>query len=250
MTRYAATRDEWHRVVDVCFNAPGGIIGLDTETYGHDIEESTAPHRARVHIWSLAVRTETYHPYGHRLAAGVVLPAAALTDPEVRCLLEDPLVFKVAHNAPHDIHSIGNHGITVRGCRDSLPRARIVYTDEPRHGLKSLCGKVGRTLTPYTTVLAGLVTKEFMAKQCECGKFKCLKRKPGHETKSLVPVLREVPGTLPLETIVPGHPTWDALVEYAAEDAVTALELWEAMDGVTPVTLPEVPWTPDWSYSP
>lgn len=165
-------------------------------------------------------------------------------------MLEDPLVFKVAHNAPHDVHSCANHGVVVRGCRDSLPRARIVYTDEPRHGLKSLCSKVGRTLTPYKDVLAGMVDKTFMAKQCECGAFKCLKRKAGHETKSLVEVVRSVPGVIPLESVVPGHPTWEALVAYAAEDAVTALELWEAMDTVPPIQLPEVPWTPDWAFNP
>lgn len=251
MTRYAATKEEWHKVVDVCFNAPDGIIGIDTETYGHDIEESTAPHRARVHVWSVAVRSATYHPYGHRVASGVVLPAAALVDPVVRALLEDPLVFKVAHNAPHDIHSIGNHGVTLRGCRDSLPRARVVYVDEQRHGLKSVCSKVGRTLTPYEVVLAGMVDKTFMAKQCECGKFQCLKRKVGHEVKTLVPVVRSVPGVLPLESVTPGHSSWDKLVEYAAEDAVTALELWEAMDLALkskPLELPEIPWTPEWSF--
>lgn len=250
MTRYAAEQADWWKVADICYNAPDGIIGLDTETYGHDITESTAPHRAKVHVWSLAVRTATYHPYGHHVAAGVVLPAAALVDPVIRALLEDPLVFKVAHNAPHDIHSIGNHGVSLRGCRDSLPRARVIYVDEPRHGLKSLCGKVGRSLTPYETVLAGVVDREFQAKQCECGEFKCMKRKRGHEMKKLTTVVRQVPGVMPLESVVPGHPTWEALLDYAAEDAVTALELWESMDGVTPITLPEIPWTPEWTFSP
>jgi hypothetical protein len=244
VTKYAATPEEWDKAVAVCRAA--GICGLDTETYGHDIDETSAPYRAKVHVWSLGVLTSTVHPRGHRVAAGVVLPRSALNHRSVVGLLEDSAVVKVAHNAPHDVHSLRNEGIHVRGWVDSLPRARVMYPDWPRHGLKTLCRLVDRQLRKYEDVLTMLVYEERPCKVCVCLDPDCKKRNKSHfrvDSTKLVPVMREQP----LESVVPGHTLWPDLVEYAAEDAVCAMELWDAMDNVPPTPLPPVPWAPQWN---
>lgn len=244
MTTYAATPEQWDKAVAVCRRA--GICGLDTETFGHDIEKTSAPYRAQVHVWSLGVLSPEVHPRGHHIASGVVLPGAALLHPAVRLLLEDPAVSKVAHNAPHDVHSIRNHGIVVRGWVDSLPRARVMFPDWPRHGLKTMCRVVGRQLRKYEDVLTMEVEESRPCMVCVCLDPLCKRRSKTHyriPSTKMVKVMK----LQPLESVVPGHPLWAELLEYAAEDAITAMELWDYMDHcVAPTPLPPVPWAPEW----
>lgn len=246
VSRFASDELAWRRVIETCKRA--GLVGFDTETFGHDVETSTTPWRAKVHVWSLAVLTSSLHPRGFQRAKGVVLPVHALDCRVVRDFLEDSNVRKVAHNAPHDVHAVGNHGINVRGWVDSLPRARMVFPDAGKFGLKSLCKLVGRELTPYEKVLTMDVDVPFAARRCPCGVDKCSRRSKGHG-KADVTVLRRLPRLQPLETVVPGHPLWEGLVSYAEEDAVTALELWGLMDKKDSGRPPDPGWSPEWKMT-
>lgn len=241
---YADTPERWARVANIALQA--GICGLDSETYGHDIEESTAPYRARIHVWSLAVFSSEPSPRAHRYADGVVLPVDALEHPDIRRLLAEPSVTKVAHNAPHDVHAMSNHGVIVRGWVDSLPRARVVFPAEPRHGLKSVCHLLGRTLRKYEDVLTMEVDVPFPARRCPCGNPKCQRKTRGHGRVDTV-VYRRLPRLQPIETVRAGHPLWPALLDYAAEDAVAALELWDLMDNTPQYNIPDPGWTPVWN---
>jgi hypothetical protein len=250
LATFAANREDWRQVALVCRRA--GLVGLDTETYGHDVEESTSPHRARVHVWSLAVLTDELHPRGHRVAGGVVLPAAALIDARIRELLEDPAVTKVAWNAPHDVHALRNHAIEVRGWVDGLPRARVQWPGFPRHGLKTVSPLViGRELRNYEEVLSMDVVEYVDGIACSCQGVTvgqvfelapCSRRgRKGHERVGVRrPVVRR--RLQPLESVNPGHALWEGLLDYAEEDAVAALECWDNMEREEVVETPCPAW--------
>ena len=229
--QYADTPAAWDRVVAACRRA--GRVGFDTETYGHDIRSTSAPHRARIHVWSLAVSTGKLHPRGFYRAKGVMLPAAALEYRPLVELLEDPGVVKLAHNLPHDVHSARNHGIVVAGGIDTLPRARLTLVDELSHSLKPLMErKLGRTVITFEQVLTEPnvieVSRRTKRRVCSCGADACRLRK-GHEKSVVVDEWTEwvVRGTrlMPLESVVPGHERFDLLTRYAIQDAEGVLEL-------------------------
>jgi hypothetical protein len=249
MTRFAASPEEWTKVAEVCRRA--GLIGLDSETYGHDVRKSTPVHRARIHVWSVGVLSTTLHPRGHRVASGMVLPAAALDFQPIRDVLQDDHVIKIAHNAPHDIHSFSNHGVEVVRCLDSLPRAKLMFPGRQGHGLKKLAELVSRKLTEFNKMreIPNWVNVKKKRKICFCGDPECKEsgRKKLHRKSEEVYWEEELRGTKleELENIVPGHPNWAGLVEYAAEDAVCALELWDLMDKMKPRVLPPLPWAPN-----
>lgn len=237
MTHYADTPDKWATVARSLRVA--GLCGLDSETYGHDVRETTAPYRAKIHVWSVAVS-------GPSGVVGCVLPQAALGSPEIVAVLQDPTVKKIAHNAPHDVHAFLNHGIEVAGWADSLGRARLTFPEEQGHGLKKLCGKVGMTLREYKEVLAAPNWVEMTKKVrvCECEAHPCRKRGKGHERVDKFYTDMVLRGTrlLPLEEVVPGHPKWAELLAYAEEDAVCALKLWLLMDQRIDQAPPPADW--------
>jgi hypothetical protein len=240
LTSYADTPDKWAKNCRPHRPPCRHLLRLDSETYGHNIRETTAPHRAKIHVWSVAVLD------GEGQVRGCVLPAASLASPELQHVLEDPSVTKVAHNAPHDVHALANHGITVGGWRDSLGRARLHWPDEMSHGLKALCRFVGMQLRKYEDVLSvpNWITARRKVRACRCGDDKCKKRGKLHERYDYEFEDKVLRGTrvLPLEEVVPGHTKWPELLEYAAEDAVAALKLWLLMDkGVNPAP-PPAPW--------
>lgn len=217
-------------------------------------------YRGRIHVWSLAILTPKRHARGHRIAQGVVLPGAAIEHPIFRRLF-DGEALAVAHNAPHDVHAAKNHGTDVVRWRCTLQRARVLIPGLDSYGLKSLCGRVGRRLHTFEETLDGKpVMKEIVTttKHCECNDlewqagldvFICNRRGKGH--KRIVEKkfeLVEVGTQLwPLEEVVPGHPRWKPLVEYAGEDAVTGVELDDHMDLMIDEewyeSLPPVPWS-------
>lgn len=264
--RYLATPAEWDWAAEAVTRA--GLCGGDSETYGHNVRESTPTHRARVHVWSLALLSPTRHPRGHRVAVGVVLPVAALTHPPLVRVLEDPGIVKVFHNAAHDLHSIANHGVRVAGWRCSLARARVMFPAERSWGLKELARTwLGREMATFESVLQvpRLVPVVVRRRLCVCGAddgvswdpgilrmgSRCNKRSRAHvKTEETRDALVERGTTLlPLEEVVPGHDRWGRLVPYAGEDAVAALELWDLMDWMETHRaryVPPVPWGPTW----
>lgn len=252
--QYADSPAAWDRVVEVCRRA--GKVGFDTETYGHNIEDTSAPHRARVHVWSLAVRTGAIHPRGFRKAKGVMLSAAALEYRPIIRLLEDEEVIKLAHNLPHDQHSVRNHGIRLRGGIDTLPKCRLVLTDEVSHSLKPLMErKLGRKVITFKEVVAVpnevVKVKVTKHKACVCGTEGCRRRGPAHprvKWRKFTPE-RVIKGlrNLPLESIVPGHFRFPLLTVYAIQDAEGVLEIDDYTDRAEVWTLRQrgdvdVPW--------
>lgn len=263
MTRWLTDPAQWSRAADIARAA--GTVGWDSETFGHEVTETTAPWRARVHVWSLGVLTAQRHPLGHRVASGAVFPREALFHGPLRAVLEDPAVVKVAWNAPHDVHAAANEGVTVRGAVDGLQRLRVQRPDLGRWGLKSVCHLVGRTLSTFESVVTHTRPDWSPARLCvhdldevapdhvwwtgpervaaaPAGGW-CRRRHP----KKAALVWGEVTGPVALETIVPGHPRHPALVEYAAEDAVTAAELWDRMDRTTERAPAAMAWAPEWT---
>lgn len=219
-----------------------GVCGLDTEFYGLDVRKESCVGRARVHVWSVAVRSASRSPLGFLRARGWVLPASALEFPALVAVLEDPSIRKAVHNQPVDDHALHNHGVDLKGCINTLDLARWVWPElisQGGFGLKNLMSvKLMRDpIAEFKDVVGYDYREEYTVEQlksvtvCSCGEPGCRKRK-GHEKSKeleLHPVVRErrVKGEHPLESIVPGHERWDLLVDYAAEDAVAALEILE-----------------------
>lgn len=231
-------------------------MGVDSETYGHDVRASSPAYRARVHVWSIAFYTGAIASRGYPIARGCVLPAIALEHPAIRRILADPSILKDLHNAHHDQHSFANHGVKLAGIRDTLDLVRLAYPE------RALNKALGFRLKPLARDLLGkpkrdeyndivndciLLPRVKEEKSCVCGDPKCRKRKEPWHTKTIEQVLYEVPMNVvyKLEDIVPGHKRWFPLLDYAAIDAIDAHELaglamkklgwWER-------TLPPIPW--------
>lgn len=233
---YLSTPEEWQRVADHA--AKVGKMGLDTETYGHVVTDTSPAYRAVVHVWSIAFLTPRTGPRGNRLAKGAVLPRAALDYQPIRDMLESPSLLVVAHNVRHDQHALANIGIDLAKTqiRDTLDLARLVWPE------RSMDMRLGFRLKPMARDLLGkpdrdsykkLITDEELmvtykeTKTCVCGVTGCKKRKEPDHAKLLgrteVRKTRKI--IYALENIIPGHKRWAALLDYAAEDAVDALEL-------------------------
>lgn len=267
---YLDTPAGWDKVVRVIRAA--GVCGWDSETYGHEVDASTPVGRARVHVWSLAVPTTAVSARGHHVAAGVVLPSAALDYGPLRALLEDPDVAKWAWNAPHDVHSAREHRVQVRGWIDGLPLARVALPGLPRHGLKTVGPHLtGKPMSKFEDVLSMDVETYRDTRVCSCQSLagcdfvvgtrgrgmagvedlrpvwrgeRCTKRGRSKAHRSLpawMPVM--IRQLQPLESVVPGHRLWDGLLDYAAEDAVVALECGELLGGLGSAG-PYVDWFP------
>lgn len=259
---YLDTEAEWDELVEVVRAAR--VAGLDTEFYGVDPSEQSCVGRARVHVWSVAVRTKRLSPLGFHYCRGWCLPARALDHPPIRQLLEGRggAVRWEVHNQSVDQHALLNHGIQLRGARNTLGLVRWSHPGlinlPGRFKLKALMNTLlhrnpvatFKQVVGYTRVETVAKTKMATVKRCVCGEEGCRKRK-GHEkieTEEEVTTYRErtVKDEYPLETIVPGHPRWELLVKYAIEDAVAALQIAEVAESAEdpapwPYSTPERP---------
>lgn len=245
MSQFLADPADWAALAAVIRDL--GVCGWDTETYGHNVKESTPAFRAKIDEWSLAVRTDSPHPMGYRRARGWALPLAALLGGPLRAVLEDQGVVKVAHNARHDLHAAENYGVVVRGIRDTLETARLAYPHLREYNLKALrvtvLGKSGRdTFADLTRPLE--VPETSVIRRCLCGVKGCRKSKAPHKLEDVtVTKVRKVP--CPIESIVPGHPRRAAKEQYMVDDAEDGLELDEVLTtrlAALGRALPELPW--------
>lgn len=234
--RWAGTARDWDRAARVCREA--GIVGLDSEFHGVNLRERSPAGLAVVDVWSLAVHNGVIHPRGYEEADGLVLPAEALRHPSVRELLEDEAVLKICHNARAEYHALGNAGVELRNVEDSLELARWVLPERvslpDAYRLKALVALLGLTpLGEYKVLFSEpntvTVHRHRKSRRCECGAQPCRRRGVGHARYDHLEEWDEtvVRGDrlIPLETIREGHPLWDLLRVYAAEDAVFALAL-------------------------
>lgn len=237
---------KWDRLADKLANPAAWPLGVDSETFGQP--DRTSPQwRARVHCWSLGVRTDQRNPRGYRVAQGVVLPRAALDHPGLRSLLERADVPKLAHNAPHDYHSFCNEGVDVRGMEDTLQWARVALPSLwCGYGLKDLevhiLGKPARPSFKGVTRLEYIkaTVKRHKERACVCGDIPCRAKQtsewwdPGQgwfRPHTRVTWRRFSVEHRPAERqrdvteMGEGCPGWAEWVAYSLADAVGVLEL-------------------------
>lgn len=226
---YLQHLSEWRSLIHSIRH--GATVGLDTETYGHDVRESSPAWRARVDVWSVGTVTDEISPRGYRRYRGWVLPERALHHPEVRSWLAGGTVNWVLHNAGHDRHALRNYGLDLGpGVWDTLELTRLLWPGRLTYQLKTLrvdlLGKPGRDryvdVTRPDVEIVGVVNKKGVG--------------PTWKTRQVA---------VPMESIVPGHPRWTEKVDYAAEDAVDAPELLEVCmrrQRDLELRLPVMPW--------
>jgi hypothetical protein len=262
---YLSKPGQWVKMVE--FVRAAGVCGLDTEFYGMDPSKESCVKKAKIHVWSIAIRTDKMGPRGFKLCRGWCLPVEALEHPDVKALLEDKTIQKEVHNQPVDSHSLLNHGIRLRGGRNTLDYVKwqlpgLINTNG-RFKLKALMNSLlGRDpictfnqLVTYERLIQVPYTVKKKLKGCSCGVPKCRVRKASTERRNgvLVNVTHDKTTThtevvkyrekkeaakYALEDIVPGHPRWDLLVAYSIEDSVAALQIAE----VAEATADPAPW--------
>lgn len=237
---YLTTSEEWDKLVRAIEKR--GVCGLDTEFYGLNIKKESTVLRAKIHVWSLAIRSNVFDARGYTKAVGFVLPVAALQHPGIKRILESRKILKAVHNQPVDAHALFNHGIVLRGAINTLNLARWCWPEMnkvPGYTLKSLMNtKLGRDPICTFKELVSYVYYEPVAKfkqvrhnEYSCGRKSC--RRWNCHSKSVVSetveYVREYKrkSEYPLESIIRGHERFPLLIDYSAEDAVAALELLE-----------------------
>jgi hypothetical protein len=264
---YIADPARWDKLAEKLQNPATWPLGVDSETFGQP--DKTSPQwRARVQCWSLGVYTAGRSPRGYRIAQGVVLPRESLDHPGLRSLLERADVPKLAHNAPHDYHSLTNEGLTIRGMEDTLQWARIALPGLwCGYGLKDLevhvLGKAPRPDFKEVTRLDFLRTlvKRKKERACVCGDVPCRAKQTSDwwdpvtnggmfREHTRVSWLRFTPESKPavrqrdVTEMVPGCPGWDTWVAYALADAVGVLELADYLTNrPAKWSAKEWPWT-------
>jgi len=258
--------EQWDAVVAAC--RAKKVVGLDTETYGHNVKTSTPAYRAKIDVWSLALATSVLSPRGYHVARACVLPLGACLYPPMKEMLESQEILHVFHNAHHDQHAFANHGVCIGAVYDTLDSVRLLWPGmDEGYYLKplrvNLLGKParegfkGKKKSKYHEAEAGLtdpleveytVTKE--AEVCSCGAEKCRKteRKWGdihHKRVVLEETVKTRKEPCPIESIVPGHPRWERKLNYAGDDAADGLELYEVIQNriaTLDPKLPDLPW--------
>jgi DNA polymerase I-like protein with 3'-5' exonuclease and polymerase domains len=256
---------EVRRLLGVAYRA-GWPVGVDTETEGCDPKKQSPYENARIVVWSLGIPTDARGSRGQRLAQRVLLLPVDLAP--LRAWLEGPAP-KILHNRLYDRHAFRNAGILLAGDHDSADLHRLVDPEGKHGlkelmgrllGYTPVCEftdfcrpvvvwKSRKSKTELAVCTAcegsGYVTYVAMGERCasEClacgGKEEGLtptgrkrKAKPG---SGWVPAVEEYQVTLkrteliPLREIVPGHPDWDRLVDYATLDAKATAELYDLL---------------------
>lgn len=252
MTEYLDKPEQWEAVARAV--RARGIMGCDTETYGHNVKTSTPAFRAKIDVWSLALRTEELDPRGYHRCRACVLPVAALD--VLAPVLCDASVVKVFHNAHHDQHALLNHGVTVSNVYDTLDAVRLLWPgNDLGYRLKSLrvglLGKPEREGFKELTAPRDVSVVSYIEGQtCACGNSKCRKTERiwgdvHAKTPTVLEKIKTHKEPCPIESIIPGHERWLRKLDYAGDDAVDALELYELCENRTVSLmgkLPELPW--------
>lgn len=256
---YADTDDKIQRVVDACSRAfeRDEAIGLDTEFYDVEVGKQSCVARARLHLLSIAVARHPVElsPRGFPIADSAVFTRDALGNAALLRLLAGP-GRKAVHNLPVDAHTLENEGVRLGDGVNTLDLSRYTWPDRargPGFGLDVLgmdfCGAgklssfeeiFSETVTEYTSRFKRVIA-------CECGAKPCRKRAstPGHarldnmvETRTAKEVVKEIP----LNSVVPGHPRWEAALAYSAQDAILALAIYNLCTRILREKQVEVPW--------
>lgn len=235
-------------------SARGDVTGFDTEFYGVDIGAESTCTRAKLHMFSIAIKRfpHVLTPRGYHLADTVVALAPAL--PVFEPYLVGPSR-KAVHNLPVDYHCLSNSGVRLAGGINTLATARWAWPERAR--------AEGFTLDALGEDLVGLGKAESYRElfqervverrstwrnetACECGNKPCRRRQsvPGHaRILNRVETVheKEVMVPVPLEAVTPGHVLWGRAVEYAARDALLALAVYDLAQAAMRVER-DVPW--------
>ncbi len=230
-------------------------VGFDTEFYGVDIGSQSCYGLARLHLISVAVKRYPHvlSPRGYMVADAAVLPATALED--LKGWLEDPEAVKVIHNAPVDIHTVNNAGVSIGGSINSLSLARWAWPERAR-GAGFTLDALGRDLLGVgkTEDFRELFQEDYVEMRstwrketrCECGAVPCRRRQTtsGHNRiEEMVETVHERPARrpVPLQSVGPGHPLWERTLRYSAQDAVLALGVYDLAQTALKVKR-DIPW--------
>ena len=230
MSLYLDKPAQWKKLIDFIYS-DNNPIGLDSEFTGVDFDVgNNCVGRAVLDVWSIAVFNGKMHPRGYECATGYVLPRQSLF--HFKKLLEDESISKAAHNSTVDVHTFYNAGVDVRGVVDTLHLSRFTYPGKFRYGLDILSKEFldeSKFMSFHDLCsIPAFVTKQIQIKKCECGEDGCRKRK-GHVKYMVTEDVDVEHGTtdIPISDITPGHARWNDKVEYAAQDAVLALSLYD-----------------------
>jgi hypothetical protein len=239
---YADTDEKVGKVVAACYRAfdRGEPVGFDTEFYNVDVGKQSCFARAKLHLCSIAVKRHptTLAPRGYHVADAAVFTRAHLE--ALRGVLESDGT-KVVHNLPVDAHTLKNEGIYLNGGVNTLAMARWAWPYRAR-GAGFTLDALGADFLGVgkTESFKELFQEEVVeyrstfrnVRRCECGLDGCKKRSttPGHsrivervETRHPRLTLQRVP----LESVLPGHALWTRALNYAAQDAVLALGVYD-----------------------
>lgn len=230
MSLYLDTPKKWSKLI-AHIRDNKEPIGFDTEFTGVDFDAgNNCVGRSVLDVWSLAIYTGELHPRGYERAVGYVLPRQSLE--HFKELLEDETVIKAAHNAIVDIHTCYNAGVDVNGVVDTLHLCRFAFPGKFRYGLDILSKEFldeSKFMSFHDLCsIPAYVTKQVKVKKCECGEDGCRKRK-GHTKYVVIEEVDVQHGTttIPISDIGECHDRWLDKVDYAAQDAVLALELYD-----------------------
>jgi hypothetical protein len=256
---YAGTPERVAKVtaaIEAAF-ARGDTVGLDTEFYGLDIRKESTVARSKMHLMSVAVKRfpHVLHPKGYHVSDAAVLDASALSFPPFRALLSGRGSWAV-HNLPVDAHTLHNAGIELEGAVNTLALARWAWPERARGAgftLDSLgldlvgAGKTIDFRELFSEVRTEYTVTSRKVKACECGTKGCRMRSttPGHariEGRVETRRPRLVTYPVPLESVVPGHPLWEKALDYAAQDAVLALAVYDLAIAASKRRKVNVPW--------
>src|SRR6185503_18281685 len=183
--QYLTTTEEWDKLVRAIERR--GVMGLDTEFYNVDIKKQSTVLRAKIYVWSVAIRSNVFDARGYTKAVGFVLPVDALNHPGIRRVLESRKILKAVHNQPVDSHALHNHGIQFKSALNTLNLCRWVWPEMnkvPGYTLKSLMvTKLGKEPICTFKQLVSYVYYEPVAKfkqvqhnEYSCGRKGCRKR--------------------------------------------------------------------------
>lgn len=266
---YADTVEEGtalaNRIGGLADRCPGVLVGFDTEFYGVNLGKESTPARATLHFASLAWDPggKEFHPRGFPVPDAAVVSRTVVKEcGAFRALLSRKDICFAAHNAPVDIHVLGNEGIEVGHVVNTLTLGRWVYPGRAR----AQWGGGGFTLDALAKDLLGegkldtfdevfsvpkkeRTPRTVVTRGCECGVPRCRKRTlPEHskfQREETVWEERELVEIVPLSEVVPGHSCFERGVRYAAQDAVLAFALYHVLTRAMTKQERLVPWLPN-----
>jgi 3'-5' exonuclease len=230
-SKYLGTEKQWGKLLDFIYrdNLP---VGWDTEFEGVDFDAgNNCVGTSRIDMWSVALFTGELHPRGYEIATGYVLPPESIGF--FKEFLEDASIIKPAHNSTVDVHTMYNVDVDVSGVVDTLHLCRFAFPGKFRYGLDALAKEYldESKFMSFSDLVAvpAYVDKQVKVKKCVCGEEGCRKRKGDHTKYTEFETVQAQKGTtnIAISSIRPGHVKWDSYVQYAGQDAVLALELYD-----------------------